>query len=57
MKRLKLISLSIMSLGLLAVVGCNSRPDPRQNPDFNEKALSNPGGIEMKPINPNQKPK
>ena len=30
---------------LIGLCGCNSRPDPRENPDFNEEAYSDPGAV------------
>jgi hypothetical protein len=35
----------------ISFVGCGeSRPDPRENPDFDEEVLNDPGKVEMKPI-------
>jgi hypothetical protein len=50
MKRL----IPAVAMGCLAVllslsVGCNRRPDPRENPDFNESSLKDPMSIEMAP--------
>ena len=43
-------SLSVSLLGILLALlvmpvnsGCNRRPDPKANPNFNEKALTDPG--------------
>jgi len=33
------------------VVGCGEkRPDPRANPDFNEKAFTDPMSVQMQPL-------
>jgi hypothetical protein len=41
--------LGIFATGLLvgAMSGCNSQPDPSKNPNFNEKALTDPGAVKM----------
>lgn len=41
--------LSLMAIGLLSVlsVGCNNGPDPKANPDFQEKTLMDPGAVKM----------
>lgn len=37
-----------LPLTLVFVLGCGEgRPDPRENPDFNEEALNDPGSIEL----------
>jgi hypothetical protein len=50
MKNFVLLFTVCLSLGIVFLTGCDSRPDPRKNPDFNEGALTNPGSIEMKPL-------
>lgn len=32
-------------VGLIGLCGCNSRPDPRENPEFNEEAYNDPGTV------------
>jgi len=41
--------LSLMTIGLLSIcsVGCNKGPDPKANPNFQEKSLMDPGAIKM----------
>lgn len=57
MKFNQLCCFAVCSLGLCVAIGCNNRPDPRQNPEFNEGALTNPGAVEMKPLGGNKKSK
>jgi hypothetical protein len=37
----------LLLVGGLTVVstGCNSRPDPRENPEFNEETYSDPSNV------------
>ena len=39
--------LSMVLLFVIASVGCNNKPDPRDSPDFNEAALEDPAAIKM----------
>lgn len=39
--------LSLALLFVLASVGCNGKPDPRDSPDFNEAAIEDPSAIKM----------
>jgi hypothetical protein len=48
-----LISKFLLALSLCIVsasAGCNRKPDPRDNPDFNNEALEDPGKIKMDKI-------
>lgn len=41
--------MSLLAIGLLSVVsvGCNKGPDPKANPNFQEKTLMDPGAVKM----------
>lgn len=41
--------MSLMAIGLLALstIGCGKGPDPKANPNFQEKSLQDPGAIKM----------
>lgn len=41
--------LSLGAIGLLSIVsvGCNKGPDPKANPNFQEKTLMEPGAVKM----------
>lgn len=49
MKKILVNSLSLLFVASM-VVGCNRRPDPRDNPNFNEAAGANPGAVKMEPL-------
>ena len=55
MKKLLVTSLSLLFVASL-VVGCNRRPDPRDNPNFNEAAGANPGAVKMEPLKSTKAP-
>jgi predicted small lipoprotein YifL len=46
MKKL-VFSLSALAVLSLALAGCNKGPDPKKNPDFQEKTLMDPGAVKM----------
>lgn len=50
---LRKIRIAIAGLPLcfaLILGGCGGgQPDPRENPDFNEEVLDNPGAVELAP--------
>ena len=41
--------LSLMAIGLLSLttIGCGKGPDPKANPNFQEKTLMEPGAVKM----------
>jgi predicted small lipoprotein YifL len=41
------LSLFALSMLSLALAGCNKGPDPKKNPDFQEKTLMDPGAVKM----------
>lgn len=43
--------LTALLLAFVASVGCNSEPDPRDAPDFNEASMEDPMAIQMDTIN------
>ncbi len=48
MLALKSAMLALFACACLASVGCGeSRPDPRENPNFNEAALEDPGSVKL----------
>ncbi len=41
------LALCLLLATFTVSVGCNSKPDPRDNPDFNEASAEDPMAIEM----------
>ncbi|MEI6525676.1 MAG: hypothetical protein WCP62_06575 [Planctomycetota bacterium] len=41
--------LSLLAIGLLSLttIGCGKGPDPKANPNFQEKTLMDPGAVKM----------
>lgn len=45
MLRVSVLGTLLFALCLSVNSGCSGKPDPRESPDFNEKALSDPGSV------------
>ena len=57
MKKLALL-VGIVALPMFGLTGCGpSKPDPRDNPDFNHASAANPGAVKMGPANVKGAPK
>lgn len=54
MKKVVSFFLSI-SIVTATFCGCNSRPDPKANPNFNTESYNDPGALKMEPLNPEKK--
>lgn len=46
---MKNLSMSLLAMALLTLIcsGCNKGPDPKANPNFQEKSLMDPGAVKM----------
>jgi hypothetical protein len=46
---MKNFTMSLLAMALLTLIcsGCNKGPDPKANPNFQEKSLMDPGAIKM----------
>lgn len=46
---MKNLTMSLLAMALLTLIcsGCNKGPDPKANPNFQEKSLMDPGAIKM----------
>ncbi|MFN6303596.1 MAG: hypothetical protein ACK42H_15525 [Planctomycetota bacterium] len=48
---MKNFTMSLLAMALLTLIcsGCNKGPDPKANPNFQEKTLMDPGAVKMSP--------
>ncbi|MFN5274251.1 MAG: hypothetical protein ACK5E3_13665 [Planctomycetota bacterium] len=46
---MKNMTMSLLAMALLTLIcsGCSKGPDPKANPNFQEKSLMDPGAIKM----------
>ena len=45
MLRFFVLGALLLSLNLCVSSGCNSKPDPKANPDFHEETMADPGAV------------